>query len=298
MSSGYIISYKNPDTDGVCSAIAYSYYLKLMGKNFRPVFSGNISHETKFVLNQANISLDFPSEYGADDQLIIVDTHHLSQLGNTLNPLNVVEILDHHPAGDDDVFLNATIDNRQIGAVATIVAEKIFSINAMSTQMAILLGSAIISNTMNFSAPSTSQYDIDMYAKLCLFYDFTEDYISKMFDSKNSILCLTYEEILTSDVKKFEIENQLIAIAQIELANIPKGSMGEIKKKHRYDYYIVSIINIALKRTYVMFCDDKSKYLINRIFNIECQKSVVEFSRILLRKTDFIPQIKEVLEEK
>ncbi len=302
MNSGCIITYKNPDTDGVCSSIAYSYYLNLVGKEFKPVFWGQISSETKFVLDKANVSYDFASSYKETDKVILIDTHHLSQLENSLNPLNVIEVLDHHPAGDAHAFPNAKIDNRMIGAVASIVAEKILDMDAMTSQMAILLGSAIISNTMNFTAPSSTQYDFDMFNKLCQYYDFTDDYIALMFASKNAILKLSFKEVLESDVKIFEVNGNSIALAQIELVNVDKSLnvkqvipiIGQIKQESNQDYYIVSIIDVIRKVTYVLSCDKKSQHLVSEIFDRNAVDEITVFDRILLRKTDFIPRIKKI----
>lgn len=48
----YIVGHKNPDTDSICSAIAYAYLKrKLEGLNAIPVRLGQINRETQFVLN-------------------------------------------------------------------------------------------------------------------------------------------------------------------------------------------------------------------------------------------------------
>ncbi|HHW32233.1 MAG TPA: putative manganese-dependent inorganic diphosphatase [Clostridiaceae bacterium] len=51
----YIMGHKNPDTDSICAAIAYSEFKKILGFNAVPVRLGDINNETKYVLEYFNI---------------------------------------------------------------------------------------------------------------------------------------------------------------------------------------------------------------------------------------------------
>jgi inorganic pyrophosphatase/exopolyphosphatase len=51
-TTGYVSSYVNPDTDGVSTAIGYSYLMECIGNSrFTPVFFGTFNRETLFVLS-------------------------------------------------------------------------------------------------------------------------------------------------------------------------------------------------------------------------------------------------------
>ncbi len=53
----YVIGHTTPDTDSVCSAIAYAYFKNVTDKRFlfTPVRAGKLNHETVFVLEKFNI---------------------------------------------------------------------------------------------------------------------------------------------------------------------------------------------------------------------------------------------------
>nr|WP_279625597.1 CBS domain-containing protein [Thermoanaerobacter wiegelii] len=52
MTTVYVSGHKNPDTDSICSAIAYAYLKRISeGINAIPVRLGPINRETKFVLD-------------------------------------------------------------------------------------------------------------------------------------------------------------------------------------------------------------------------------------------------------
>ncbi len=50
-STTYVIGHRNPDTDSICSAIAYAELLRIQGeKNVFPACAGNLNQQTEFVL--------------------------------------------------------------------------------------------------------------------------------------------------------------------------------------------------------------------------------------------------------
>ncbi len=48
----WIIGHRNPDTDSVCSAIAYAYLKRQLGMNARPARAGKLNEETRYVLGR------------------------------------------------------------------------------------------------------------------------------------------------------------------------------------------------------------------------------------------------------
>lgn len=53
----YIFGHKNPDTDSICSAIAYAEFKRKLGYNAVPKRLGEINRETEFVLNYFQVSV-------------------------------------------------------------------------------------------------------------------------------------------------------------------------------------------------------------------------------------------------
>ena len=53
----YVVGHTTPDTDSVCSAIAYAYFKNITDKRFlfTPVRAGKLNHETTFVLNKFGV---------------------------------------------------------------------------------------------------------------------------------------------------------------------------------------------------------------------------------------------------
>ncbi len=54
----FVVGHRNPDTDSICSAIAYASLRKQQGlKGVRPARAGNINQQTQFILDHLNVEI-------------------------------------------------------------------------------------------------------------------------------------------------------------------------------------------------------------------------------------------------
>ena len=51
----YVTGHKSPDTDSICSSIAYAKLLQLLGEDAAPIRAGEINKETAFALNYFHV---------------------------------------------------------------------------------------------------------------------------------------------------------------------------------------------------------------------------------------------------
>lgn len=304
---GYILSYVNPDTDGVCASLAIEeLYRQKRMEEYKTVLAGKLSEETKYVLNKAGVDIDkFIMEMECDKNkpVILVDTHQLSQIPQLSNPERVMEIWDHHPDGDDEKFFNADIYNYKIGAIASKLVEKLWEINGLNRKYSILLGSAIISNTINFTAPSTTEYDKEMFLLTKYYFEFDREYIDGLFWCREEILTTGVQKILMHDLKSFNVNGMKCLIAQLELC-YPQEillnkevdiEMQKLKIQNRADYFVLNIIDVQKQKSYLLSSDADSKKITEKMFERVFVENKMEFEEILLRKTDLFPRLSKVL---
>lgn len=281
-----ITSYPNPDTDGVACMIGVNHIFP----DYKPLVVGFISCETIYVLDKLKIELPERTNRldAAIEEIVLVDTHHKAQLGDEFPFDKVVRIIDHHPAGDDELFSSALIDNRKIGAAASIVGDMLLKHRIMDEKVVKLLQYAIASNTLNFTAPSVSEYDKEVFGKLQDIYAVTENEIDIMFSHR------TYNSVL-SDIKYFDYLNGRIAIAQLELYGtkiddaVARKELKKIKEEKNLLFAILNCVNIKKKVSHVIFSEGISDSEARRIFGFDVKKGLYDADRILLRKTDYIP---------
>lgn len=300
MNNNYVLSYINPDTDGIACAIAMAKLLSLKNEKWTPVVFGSIGKETLFILNSLEISIP-TTDILLDKvkKIVLVDTHHKSQLPIGFPYDKVVSIIDHHSNGDEDLFPNAGILNRKIGAAASLVAEMYLEKEISDIPILKLLGFAILSNTLNFCAPSSTEFDKNIFRQICDIAPIDAEQIDSMFEQRSLILKKDIYVALGADFKVFDTKFGRVGISQIEAYNLENiidiskcaDALQCLADKNRLDLCLFNGVDIRFKRSLVIAANSKSQELMCSLFRLtECSKSHV-FNRILLRKTDFVPQL-------
>lgn len=301
--SGCVTTYTNPDTDGICLAIAYSFYAKTKGKIFEPVYFGNLDKETTFALKHFNVPIPRQVTTTKDfNEIVIVDTHHTAQLSKEISLDKVIEIIDHHPSGNPESFPNAKIQNEEIGAACTIIAERMKAENIIpDNATAGLISLAIVSNTLNFTAPSTSQRDKDALQWLTNYTSVSDETIKQMFDARSDVSEISSTEIIKGSLKEFNWGKVKVGISQVEMTNIKTiaerkdflNSLLTTKQSLGLDYILFTGVNILNHTTTIICPDNETLNAVNEGMNFNSDQTTFEVNRIMLRKTDFIPLLKK-----
>lgn len=309
----YVTSYINPDLDGIACMLGYSYYKKHFFENYNPIVFGRFDFETKFVFSKIGLDLPEcaseqielngnPNNMKIINQIVLVDTHNLNQLPTFIKEEMVSEIIDHHNHETVEVFSKAKIQNEAVGAAITLLVEKIKESNIKpSNKIAFLCASAIVSNTLNFIAPSTSSRDIEAYKWLQNYCNMENDFISSMFEARSNFANYPIYSILVENTKKFLFKKTTVGICQLEavsVVDIVKSSSFEFecekfKEKNMFDYFFFSGVDIIEKKTYVFTNDKKSSNLLKKIFYISNNNKLYVFDKVLLRKTHFVPLLEK-----
>ena len=158
------------DIDAYASCIAYAKLLNLKGIKARAISTAKLNESITPSLKKLNSKLDEykPQE---EDNYIIMDVSNRDYFDTFVREEKIIEIIDHH-VGYEEYWKNKLKEKAQIefiGSVATIMIElyeKENLIGEISKDLAILLISAILDNTLNLKAKITTQRDIVAYKKL------------------------------------------------------------------------------------------------------------------------------------
>ncbi|MEU8404375.1 DHHA2 domain-containing protein [Nonomuraea sp. NPDC048892] len=299
----YVFAYVNPDTDGVCCAIAYAELAaRTRDECFLPVVWGRINRETQLVLSRFGV--ERPSVINAldgDYRVALVDTHHPQHLPDGLDFDRVVEIIDHHPAGHPEAFAHADLQNEEVGAAATLIVER-FRAAALrpSPQVAGLLAAAIISSTLNLKAPSTSYRDQRALDWLRPVVEISEPFVEEMFVALSDTAGLTTAEVLAANYKEFRTGRITIGIVQVEAidptaitrrADLPEELRRLAEARPDTAHVFVSIIGMLAQTTTVIAVHAATRELLIRSSGMTFTGDVALVPKILLRKTDFVPAL-------
>lgn len=150
-------------------------------------------------------------------KVILVDHNEYSQSVKSIEKADLLEVIDHHRVSDIATNRPIFFRNEIIGSTAAIVTS-IYMENQMSIskELAGLLLGAILSDTLKFKSPTTTEKDMGMAKVLADIAGLDIDQFAKeIFKVSSNISNKTMEELLNQDIKRFEIDGKAVAIAQI-----------------------------------------------------------------------------------
>lgn len=291
MAKTLVTTYINPDLDGVASCLAYAGLLKSKNIDCEVLFWGKPQPEVEFILPKLHIWLPvFTDKHSINwESVVIIDTSSIKRLADVIKPSTVHKIIDHHPAEDGKEFVNAKIQNEEVGATATLVVDKLKKNNIkISNDLAALLYTAIYQNTLNMLIGVT---DRDKEAASFLFDNFKIDknLIEEMFKNVVSYTLANLQSVLESDFKEFEVKGRKCVGGQVlfydakphlaKLVNVVK----EINV-FKNDPSFVKADDLKFNKTFLYCSDDWLQDIIKTKLKVTFNNCWTELSPIILRK--------------
>jgi len=301
-----VTSYPHPDLDGCAGSYAYAEFLRQQGKDARAGFYLEPYHEADYVFQRFKITRppDIRELFAYHHQVVLVDHSWQSELFEVLNPQNVVEVIDHHVFNEPNVFPHAKIQNDSIGAAATIVAERYKESGlALSTESAILLYSAIISNTVNFFSSTTSERDRVMVRWLGSFTDIPPNYIYELFVAK-STFTKPLREVIMSDYTEKEFYGLKLGIGQLEIVDIDdfvktnrdqlRVILTELYQKGGVEFLCINFIDVSKGYNILLAYDEFTQEILSNVLQLEFKNHIARTDKVIMRK-EILPLLKDYL---
>ena len=303
----YVIGHKNPDSDSICSAIGYAAYkTEVTGETYIPRRAGKVNPESQFVLDRFGLEAPELLENAAGQELILVDHNEVAQAVDGLTEATIKEILDHHKIGDVQTPDPIYFRNVPVGCTATIVYMHYQEQGLTpAKEIAGVLCSAILSDTLAFRSPTCTQKDIDTaeaLAKIAGIED-VQAYAKEMFKAGSELAGKTPKEILYLDFKKFSAGDKTFGVGQVtsmdadELAEL-KGTMVEYIDstfaEHEVDMLFLLLTDILDESSELIFAGEGAQAVVDKAFtSSETYRTYLK--GVVSRKKQVVPQITEAL---
>jgi len=305
-----VFGHKNPDTDSVCSAIVYAWYLSSKkNQEAKPFIQNDINRETEYILKNFNVEKpDMLDNLAKRDRVVIVDTNNPDELPDNIQSTEILEILDHHKlAGGLSTPQPIKITIKPIACTATIIWQIMTkeSNNDIPRNIAGLMVSAILSDTLKFTSPTTTDEDKKAVKELAKIAELNIDkHADKMFAAKSDLSGMKPNDILLSDSKLFDMGSKKVRISVLETTkpenalNMKKDLVNEMKiiKKseslHAMFFFIVDILNT--EATLIVPSKHEEDIAI-KAFNNSFKEDAMILPSIVSRKKQIVPAIEKVL---
>ncbi len=173
-------------------------------------------------------------------QVILVDHNEYSQSVKGIEDAELLEVIDHHRIGDIFTSRPISFRNEIIGSTATIITS-IYMESQMkiSKDLAGLLLGAILSDTLKFKSPTSTGKDQGMAQALAKIAGVDIDTFAKeLFMVSSNIRGKTMRELISKDIKKFEIEDHPVMIAQIIASSLDEVDEIAVDMQKEMNTYV------------------------------------------------------------
>ena len=224
MGKTLIFGHKNPDTDSICSALAYADLKTKIGVDVEAVRLGSVSGETQFALDAFAMSAPRFVESVATEasQVILVDHNERQQSASDIDKVTIAEVIDHHRIANFETAGPLYYRAEPVGCTSTIVL-KMFKESgvAVSPQIGGLMLSAIISDTLLLKSPTCTPEDVAAAHELAAIAGVDlHAYGLRLLKAGASLLDRSIPQILSTDSKEFSMGSAKVEIAQVTAVDV------------------------------------------------------------------------------
>jgi len=301
-----VFGHKNPDTDTICSAIAYVELKNKLGKDVKAVRLGEINEETKYALNYFKVEKPELVENVAGREIILVDHNERTQTADGFEEAKVLELIDHHRISNFNVDEPLYARVEPVGCTATIIL-KLFKENGLtpSKETAGLMLSAIISDTLLFKSPTCTQCDAKAGKELAEIARVDlKEYGLEMLKAGTALGDKSEAELLNMDMKIFEIDSAEIGVAQVNTVNEAEvlerkekllAEIDNIIAKEGLKFFMLAITNILTNDSAALISGDGND-VVEKAFGEKVDSNLVTLKGVVSRKKQIIPPLTKAIQ--
>lgn len=280
------------DIDAYAGCIAYAKLLNLKGIEAKAVSTAKLNKSITPSLMKLSSKLDeYKPNY--NDEYIIIDVSNKDYFDTFVKEEKIIEIIDHH-VGYEEYWKNKLKEKAQIefiGSVATIIFELYERENLVqyiTKDLAILLMSAILDNTLNLKAKITTPRDVIAYKKLEIIID-DKTYFETYFKECQLEIDKNLRLSIENDTKIETINSILPPIfAQLTIWNketilkkkqIISETLNAIGTK-----WLLNLICLKDGKSYLITEDLSVQNNMEKLFDKKFKNEIMELENVWLRK--------------
>ena len=252
------------------------------------------------IVSRDNLMLPEP------ERVILVDHNERGQAVEGIEDAKILEIVDHHRLGGMQTGEPIYIREEPVGCTATIIANMYWQKNVeISPQIAGLLLSAIISDTVLFKSPTCTGYDKITSERLAKLADVQlEEYGMALLKAGAGIGDMTPADIAKNDMKEFQIGDYHILVSQLSVMDVDEvmerkaellESMNALCKTEHFDMCLLMVTDILKESTELLYVGSP-KTLIGEAFMKDASGDSIYLPGVMSRKKQIIPPLTDAVQ--
>ncbi|AIQ11535.1 manganese-dependent inorganic pyrophosphatase [Paenibacillus durus] len=307
MEKTLIFGHKNPDTDTICSAIAYAALKKELGWDVEAVRLGEVGSETQYALDHFGVEVPRLVENVAGEakQVILVDHNERQQSASDIDQVRVVEVIDHHRIANFETAHPLYYRAEPVGCTATIL-KKLYKENGVeiSKPVAGLMLSAIVSDSLLFKSPTCTDEDVAAAKELAEIAGVdTDSYGLSMLKAGADLSDKSIDTLLNLDAKEFSMGGKKVIIAQVNAVDTNdvlsrqaelETALQSIVDEKGLDLFLFVVTDI-LNSDSVGVALGSAAGAVEQAYNVKLDDNKALLKGVVSRKSQIVPVLTETM---
>lgn len=302
MEKVLIFGHKNPDTDTICSAMAEEILNRKNGWDTKAVRLGNVNKETQYALNYLGMEApELIEKVEEGQEVILVDHNEFNQSVEGIEKAKILEVVDHHRISNFETSEPLYYTARPFGCTSTILFEefKASGIEIEKTE-AILMASAIISDTLLLKSPTTTDHDRKALEELGKIAGINiEEYGLEMLKAGTDLDDFSAEELINLDAKNLDKDGTKFVIAQVNTVSIEdvlkrQNELEEAMKnaiaEKGLSLFVLAITDILNSNSEIIALGTKTD-AVEKAFDKKLENNRAFLEGVVSRKKQLLPVI-------
>lgn len=307
MSKVLVFGHKNPDTDSICSAIAYAELKNKIGMDAEPVRLGAINGETQFALDSFGVDVPRLVETVANEvkEVILVDHNERQQSVSDIDQVRVLEVIDHHRIANFETSDPLYYRAEPVGCTATILL-KLYKEKGVEIRKDIagLMLSAIISDSLLFKSPTCTDEDVTAAKELAAIAGVdAESYGLDMLKAGADLSDKSIKQLITLDAKEFQMGSAKVEIAQVNAVDVNdvlsrqaevEAELNKVIAEKGLDLFLFVVTDI-LNNDSVGVALGKQTAAVEQAFGVKLADNKAVLKGVVSRKKQIVPVLTDTL---
>ena len=299
----YIFGHKNPDTDSICSALVKERFNRKLGyEKCVARRLGNLNKETQYVLNYLGIEApELLEKVEEGQEVILVDHNEFNQSVEGIEKAKVIGVIDHHRIANFETSEPLYYNARPYGCTCTILYKEYKQRGLeISKEEAILMASAIMSDTLLLKSPTTTNHDVKALEELEKLAGMDlKDYGLEMLKAGTDLDDFTAQQLINLDAKSLEKEGTKFVIAQVNTVSIDdvlkrqeeiENEMKKAIEEKGLSLFVLAITDILNSNSEIIALGEKAN-VIEPAFGKTLENNRAFLEGVVSRKKQLLPNI-------
>lgn len=296
-----VFGHKNPDTDTICSAIAYAELKKELGCDAEAVRLGEVNSETQYALDYFKVDTPRLVQKVTEetDKVILVDHNERGQSADDIEGVKVLEVIDHHRIANFETADPLYYRAEPVGCTATII-KKLYKENnvVIPKDIAGLMLSAIISDSLLFKSPTCTEEDVQAAKELAEIANVElETYGMAMLKAGADVSSKTAEQLISLDAKPFNIGGNKVIIAQVNTVDPQdvlarqdevEAAIQSVIDEKELDLFLFVITDILNSNSTALALGTNTA-LVEKAYNVILENNTALLEGVVSRKKQVVP---------